>query len=49
VVDGDADDDQPDAEQVLDRFLRDGQTTTSIVVSTPVPPRPLPLTAPATS
>ncbi len=30
-------------EQILDRFLLFGQTTTSIVVSTPVPPRPLPL------
>jgi Lrp/AsnC family transcriptional regulator, leucine-responsive regulatory protein len=30
-------------EEVLDRFLMFGQTTTSIVVSTPVPPRPLPL------
>jgi Lrp/AsnC family leucine-responsive transcriptional regulator len=36
-------------EEVLDRFLLYGQTTTSIVVSTPVPPRPLPLTAPATT
>jgi Lrp/AsnC family leucine-responsive transcriptional regulator len=33
-------------EEVLDRFLRYGQTTTSIVVSTPVPLRPLPLPAP---
>jgi Lrp/AsnC family leucine-responsive transcriptional regulator len=31
-------------EETLDRFLLFGQTTTSIVVSTPVPPRPLPLT-----
>ena len=31
-----------DLEQVLDRFLLHGQTTTSIVVSTPVPPRALP-------
>lgn len=31
-------------EALLDRFLLYGQTTTSIVVSTPVPPRPLPLT-----
>lgn len=31
-------------EEILDRFLLYGQTTTSIVVSTPVPPRPLPLT-----
>jgi Lrp/AsnC family leucine-responsive transcriptional regulator len=30
-------------EEVLDRFLIFGQTTTSIVVSTPVPSRPLPL------
>ncbi len=30
-------------EEILDRFLVHGQTTTSIVVSTPVPPRPLPL------
>lgn len=30
-------------EEVLDRFLLFGQTTTSIVVSTPVPARPLPL------
>ena len=28
-------------EDLLDRFLLFGQTTTSIVVSTPVPPRPL--------
>jgi Lrp/AsnC family leucine-responsive transcriptional regulator len=35
-------------EAVLDRFLVYGNTTTSIVVSTPVPRRPLPLpTAPA--
>jgi Lrp/AsnC family transcriptional regulator, leucine-responsive regulatory protein len=33
-------------EQILDRFLLFGQTTTSIVVSTPVPPRPLPLPNP---
>lgn len=34
-------------EKILDRFLLLGQTTTSIVVSTPVPARPLPLpTAP---
>lgn len=32
-------------EAVLDRFLLYGQTTTSIVVSSPVPPRPLPVTA----
>jgi Lrp/AsnC family transcriptional regulator, leucine-responsive regulatory protein len=30
-------------EELLDRFLIFGQTTTSIVVSTPVPPRTLPL------
>lgn len=30
-------------EEVLDRFLLFGQTTTSIVVSTPVPARPLPV------
>jgi Lrp/AsnC family transcriptional regulator, leucine-responsive regulatory protein len=30
-------------EEILDRFLIFGQTTTSIVVSTPVPSRPLPL------
>lgn len=30
-------------EEILDRFLLFGQTTTSIVVSTPVPSRPLPL------
>ena len=30
-------------EETLDRFLVYGQTTTSIVVSTPVPSRPLPL------
>jgi Lrp/AsnC family leucine-responsive transcriptional regulator len=33
-------------EQILDHFLLFGQTTTSIVVSTPVPPRPLPLPNP---
>ena len=31
-------------EEILDRFLLFGQTTTSIVVSTPVPARPLPVT-----
>ena len=31
-------------EAILDRFLTYGQTTTSIVVSTPVPPRTLPIT-----
>jgi Lrp/AsnC family transcriptional regulator, leucine-responsive regulatory protein len=35
----------PDLEAVLDRFLLLGQTTTSIVVSTPVPARPCPLPA----
>lgn len=30
-------------EEVLDRFLAYGQTTSSIVQSSPVPPRPLPL------
>jgi Lrp/AsnC family leucine-responsive transcriptional regulator len=34
-------------EDLLDRFLVFGQTTTSIVVSTPVPARSLPLPAPA--
>jgi Lrp/AsnC family leucine-responsive transcriptional regulator len=34
-------------EDLLDRFLLFGQTTTSIVVSTPVPARPLPLPRPA--
>jgi Lrp/AsnC family transcriptional regulator, leucine-responsive regulatory protein len=34
-------------ETVLDQFLVYGQTTTSIVVSTPVPTRPLPLPGPA--
>jgi Lrp/AsnC family leucine-responsive transcriptional regulator len=33
----------PDLEDVLDQFLLYGQTVTSIVVSTPVPARPLPL------
>jgi Lrp/AsnC family leucine-responsive transcriptional regulator len=33
----------PGLEEVLDQFLLYGQTVTSIVVSTPVPPRPLPL------
>lgn len=35
-----------DLEELLDRFLLFGQTTTSIVVSTPVPLRPLPLPVP---
>lgn len=30
-------------ESVLDKFLMHGQTVTSIVVATPVPPRPLPV------
>jgi Lrp/AsnC family transcriptional regulator, leucine-responsive regulatory protein len=29
-------------EEVLDRFLLHGQTTSSLVVATPVPPRPVP-------
>ncbi|MEV6010585.1 Lrp/AsnC family transcriptional regulator [Streptomyces sp. NPDC051976] len=33
-------------EEIIDRFLLFGQTTTSIVVSTPVAPRPLPFPAP---
>ena len=33
----------PELEEVLDQFLAYGQTITSIVVSTPVPPRLLPL------
>ena len=32
-------------EEILDRFLLYGQTTTSIVVASPVPARPLPLPA----
>jgi Lrp/AsnC family leucine-responsive transcriptional regulator len=32
-----------DLETLLDQFLAYGQTVTSIVVSTPVPPRPLPI------
>ena len=32
-------------EEILDQFLLYGQTVTSIVVSTPVPPRPLPVQA----
>lgn len=32
-----------DLDEVLDRFLAFGQTTTSLVQSTPVPPRALPL------
>ncbi|MEP7023507.1 MAG: Lrp/AsnC ligand binding domain-containing protein, partial [Actinomycetota bacterium] len=30
-------------EEVLDKFLLYGQTITSIVVASPVPPRPLPV------
>jgi Lrp/AsnC family leucine-responsive transcriptional regulator len=33
----------PELEEILDQFLLFGQTTTSIVVSTPVPARPLAL------
>lgn len=33
-----------DLEAILDRFLLYGQTISSIVVSSPVPPRPLPIT-----
>lgn len=36
----------PALESVLDEFLLYGQTTTSIVVSQPVPARPLPLPLP---
>ncbi len=32
-----------DLDEVLDQFLAHGQTTTSIIQSTPVPPRSLPL------
>ncbi len=32
-----------DLEAILDRFLLHGQTTSSFVVSSPVPPRPVPL------
>jgi Lrp/AsnC family transcriptional regulator, leucine-responsive regulatory protein len=32
-------------EELLDRFLAFGQTTSSFVVASPVPPRPLPATA----
>jgi Lrp/AsnC family transcriptional regulator, leucine-responsive regulatory protein len=35
-------------EDILDRFLAYGNTTTSVVVSTPVPTRPPPLPAPST-
>ena len=33
----------PELEATLDRFLTYGQTVSSIVVTTPVPPRPLPI------
>jgi Lrp/AsnC family leucine-responsive transcriptional regulator len=33
----------PELEELLGQFLLYGQTVTSIVVSTPVPPRSLPL------
>ena len=33
----------PELEETLDRFLMFGQTVSSIVVTTPVPPRPLPV------
>jgi Lrp/AsnC family transcriptional regulator, leucine-responsive regulatory protein len=36
----------PELEDVLDQFLLFGQTVSSIVVSTPVPPRPLPVPGP---
>ena len=36
----------PELEDVLDQFLLYGQTVSSIVVSTPVPQRPLPLPGP---
>jgi Lrp/AsnC family leucine-responsive transcriptional regulator len=32
-------------EDVLDKFLPHGQTTSSFIVSTPVPPRSVPLSA----
>jgi Lrp/AsnC family leucine-responsive transcriptional regulator len=32
-----------DLEDILDRFLLHGQTTSSFVVSSPVPPRAVPL------
>jgi Lrp/AsnC family transcriptional regulator, leucine-responsive regulatory protein len=35
----------PDLEELLDQFVTYGQTVSSIVVSTPVPPRALPLPA----
>jgi Lrp/AsnC family leucine-responsive transcriptional regulator len=33
----------PELEETLDKFLTYGQTVSSIVVTTPVPPRPLPI------
>jgi Lrp/AsnC family leucine-responsive transcriptional regulator len=33
----------PELEETLDQFLMYGQTVSSIVVTTPVPPRPLPV------
>ena len=33
-----------DIEKTFDRFLTHGQTITPVVVSTPVPPRTLPIT-----
>jgi Lrp/AsnC family leucine-responsive transcriptional regulator len=36
----------PQLEEVLDKFLLYGQTTTSIVVTSPVPSRPLPVEPP---
>ena len=33
----------PELEATLDKFLMFGQTVSSIVVTTPVPPRPLPI------
>jgi Lrp/AsnC family leucine-responsive transcriptional regulator len=38
-----------DLEPILDRFTPHGRTTTSIVHSAPVPPRPLPLADPPTA
>jgi Lrp/AsnC family leucine-responsive transcriptional regulator len=35
----------PELEETLDGFLMFGQTVSSIVVTTPVPPRPLPIPA----
>jgi Lrp/AsnC family leucine-responsive transcriptional regulator len=39
----------PQLEEVLDKFLLYGQTTTSIVVTSPVPSRPLPVEPPEPS